>query len=133
MGIAGMVFLFGFPVVRKIIMICKQNNITSISDFISSRYGKSREIAVLVTLIAVAGSAPYIALQLKAISMSFETLTSHGGAASTGGHSLLDDTAFLAGLMLALFTILFGTRHLDATEHHRGMILAISFESIMGR
>ncbi len=72
-----LVFMFGYPMIKKIILISKQNNITSVSDFISSRFGKSREIAILVTVIAVIGSIPYIALQLKAVSMSFAVLTSH--------------------------------------------------------
>ena len=79
-----LVFLFGYPLVRRIILICKQNSITTISDFLSSRYGKSRPIAALVTVIAVAGSLPYIALQLKAVSTSYALL----GAARAGGAGL---------------------------------------------
>jgi len=127
-----LVFIFGYPVLRRIIMICKQNNITSISDFIASRYDKSSRIGVLVAFIAVVGSLPYIALQLKAVSMSFLVLTEHTNSAQASASNISSDTvAFITGAILVLFAVLFGTRHLDATEHHRGMVTAISFESIV--
>lgn len=126
------VFLFGYPVMRRIIIICKENSITSISDFISSRYGKSRRIGVLVTLIAVVGSLPYIALQLKAVSLSFLVLSDQANVVEGISEGFSSDyVAFYTGMIMALFAVLFGTRHLDATEHHRGMVLAISFESII--
>lgn len=125
-----LIFLFGYPMMRRIILICKQNSITSISDFISSRYGKDRHIGVLVTCIAVVGSLPYIALQLKAVSSSYLVLISSRTELPAGGF-ISDNIALLTGIALALFTILFGTRHLDATEHHKGMILAVAFESIV--
>ncbi len=127
-----LVFLFGYPVVRRIILICKQNSITTISDFLSSRYGKSRKIAMLVTVIAVAGSLPYIALQLKAISSSYSILSNDGLGSHVEARGFIsDNVALIVAAGLVLFTILFGTRHLDATEHHKGMILAIAFESIV--
>jgi len=127
-----LVFLFGYSIVRRIILISKQNSITTISDFLSSRYGKSRRIAIAVTVIAVAGSLPYIALQLKAVSSSYFILSNDGSVA--GGYNrdfIADNVAMIVTAGLVLFTILFGTRHLDATEHHRGMILAIAFESVV--
>ncbi len=127
-----LLFLFGYRLIQRIIIISKQQNITSVSDFISARYGKSRNIAILVTCIAVIGSLPYISLQLQAISMAFLTIsadTTVGGSAAES--SLLSDTAFYSAIILATFTILFGTRHLNATEHHRGLIQAIAFESIV--
>ena len=128
-----LVFVLGYKIIQRIIIISKQYSITSISDFLSSRYGKSRSIAVLVTFIAVIGSLPYISLQLHAISMSFTTLTTPVNSAEyyRAVDSLWSDTAFYGALILALFSILFGTRHLNATEHHRGMINAIAFESIV--
>ena len=126
------VFIFGYPLVRRIILVCKQNSITTISDFLSSRYGKSRKIAVLVTVIAVAGSLPYIALQLKAVSTSYFVLSNQGSLTSSQqGGFIADNVALIVAAGLVLFSILFGTRHLDATEHHKGMILAIAFESIV--
>jgi PAS domain S-box-containing protein len=128
-----LVFVLGYKIIQRIIIISKQYSITSISDFLSSRYGKSRNIAVLVTFIAVIGSLPYISLQLHAISISFTTLTTPVNSAEyyRSAESLWSDTAFYGALILALFSILFGTRHLSATEHHRGMMNAIAFESIV--
>jgi Na+/proline symporter/signal transduction histidine kinase len=127
-----LLFLLGYRMIQRIILISKQQNITSVSDFISSRYGKSRKVAVLVTGIAVLGSLPYISLQLHAISMAFHTTTSESltGYGRAGTH-LLSDTAFYSAVILAVFTILFGTRHHNATEHHRGMIQAVAFESVV--
>lgn len=124
-----LIFLFGYPLIRRIILICKQNSITSIADFISSRYGKNRHIGILVTVIAVVGSLPYIALQLKAVSGSYLILSSGSVSAQTGGFA--DNIALFTAVAMVLFSIIFGTRHLDATEHHKGMVLAIAFESII--
>jgi Na+/proline symporter/signal transduction histidine kinase len=121
-------------VLRKIIRICKRQRITSLADFVSSRYGKSTFLGGLVTIIAVVGIVPYIALQLKAISTTFAILRSSGdpaSAAATGEVPLLADNALYVALLLAAFTMLFGTRHLDATERHEGMVAAIAFESLV--
>ena len=136
-------------VLRKMIRISHANRITSIADFVASRYGKSQLLGGLVTVIAVVGIVPYIALQLKAVAVSVGILLSdpatavvvHGatgilsdpatGAAARGATGLLDDHAFYIALLLAAFTILFGTRHLDATERHEGMVAAIAFESLI--
>jgi Na+/proline symporter/nitrogen-specific signal transduction histidine kinase len=117
-------------VLRKIIRLSKTYHITSIADFIASRYGKSAVIGGLVTLIAVVGIMPYIALQLKAISASFNVLF-HDRVPMADGLSLGHDTALYVALTLALFSILFGTRHIDVTERHEGMVAAIAFESIV--
>ncbi|TWI55630.1 Na+/proline symporter [Pseudomonas duriflava] len=114
--------------VKKMIMISKQENITSIADFIAARYGKSQGLAVVVTLICLVGILPYIALQLKGIVIGVNLLTG-AGAESSGMRA--QDTALIVSLVLAVFTVLFGTRNLDVTEHHRGMMLAIAFESIV--
>ncbi len=127
-----LLFLLGQRLLQRIIRISKQHHITSISDFISSRYGKSRTVAVLVTLIAVLGSLPYISLQLQAIAMAFGTITSETMPDFTfRSQNPFADTAFYSAVMLMIFTILFGTRHLNATEHHRGLIRAIALESIV--
>lgn len=121
-------------VLRKIIRISKLNRITSIADFIASRYGKSTTLGGLVTVIAVVGIIPYISLQLKAISTSFNVLWLHSEIVTpnlTGLTLILSDTAFYVALLLAAFAILFGTRHLDVTEHHEGLVAAIAFESVI--
>ncbi|WP_265942933.1 sensor histidine kinase [Dechloromonas sp. A34] len=115
-------------VIVKMIRISKAYRITSIADFIASRYGKSQLLAGLVTVIAVIGVVPYIALQLKAVSASLGVLFEH--AEPTLLPWWLDSTLLIAAV-LALFTILFGTRHLDATERHEGMVAAIAFESVV--
>ncbi|HQR11975.1 MAG TPA: sensor histidine kinase [Casimicrobiaceae bacterium] len=121
-------------VMRKIIRISKANRITSLADFVSSRYGKSAALAGLVTVIAVVGVVPYIALQLKAVSHSFSMLVRFPDVAMSVQREstpILADTAFWMALVLAAFTILFGTRHLDASERHEGLVAAIAFESIV--
>ncbi len=121
-------------VLRKIIRICKRDRITSLADFVSSRYGKSQFLGGLVTIIAVLGLIPYIALQLKAISTTFTILRGDSTPVGTGVTDtvpILQDTALYAALVLAAFTIVFGTRHLDATERHEGMVAAIAFESLV--
>jgi Na+/proline symporter/nitrogen-specific signal transduction histidine kinase len=117
-------------VLRKIIHLSKANNITSIADFIASRYGKSAVIGGLVTVISIVGIMPYIALQLKAISTSFNVLFNYHPA-SAGVPGFSHDTALYIALVLALFSILFGTRHVDVTERHEGVVTAIAFESIV--
>lgn len=115
------------PVILKMIRISKLERLTSIADFIAARYGKRQSLAGLVTVIAVIGIVPYIALQLKAIASSLNVLFPEEGGLTLLG---LDTTALIA-VALAVFTILFGTRHLDATERHEGMVAAIAFESII--
>ncbi|MBI5908614.1 MAG: histidine kinase [Betaproteobacteria bacterium] len=121
-------------VMRKIIRISKQNRITSLADFIASRYGKSALIGGLVTVIAVVGIVPYISLQLKAVSNSFTIVLQYPEIvlpAKVGAVPFLQDTALGVALILAAFAIAFGTRHLDAAEHHQGMVAAIAFESLV--
>ena len=115
-------------VLKKMVIISKQENITSIADFIAARYGKSQRLAVVVTIISVVGVLPYIALQLKGIVLGVNLLTGTS-ANSTGTYA--QDTALIVTVALALFTILFGTRNLDVTEHHRGLMFAIAFESLV--
>jgi Na+/proline symporter/nitrogen-specific signal transduction histidine kinase len=126
-----MVGLWWF-VMRKIVRISKTYRITSIADFIASRYGKSQLLGGLVTVIAVLGVIPYISLQLKAISGSFTILLHYPSMvmpAEAAAAPFLQDKALYIAVVLAAFTILFGTRHLDATERHEGLVAAIAFES----
>lgn len=121
-------------VLRKIIRISKTNRITSIADFVASRYGKSGLLGGLVTVIAVVGVVPYIALQLKAVTISFDLLWQHSNFTGSLQPNTIDtsaNTAFYVAMVLAAFAILFGTRHLDVTEHHEGLVAAIAFESVV--
>ncbi|HLO61648.1 MAG TPA: sensor histidine kinase [Azonexus sp.] len=115
-------------VIVKMIRISKAQRITSIADFIASRYGKSQLLAGMVTIIAVIGVVPYIALQLKAMAASVDVLLAPSGRS---GEWLGLDSTLLIAAILALFAILFGTRHLDATERHEGMVAAVAFESVV--
>ena len=127
-----LMFALSWPLVVRIVRLAKSQNITSVADFIAARYGKSQAVAAVVTLVAVVGLLPYIALQLKAIDIAIETLI--------GGSPLVPielprigfaDTSFVITLALALFAILFGTRHIDATEHQDGLMLAVAAESLV--
>src|SRR2546428_5557157 len=121
-------------VMRKILRISKQTRIPSLADFIASRYGKSALLGGIVTVIAVIGILPNISLQLKAISSSYSILVQYPEItmpAQLGALPMGQDTAFWIALILAAFTIAFGTRHLDAAEHHQGMVAAIAFESLV--
>ena len=127
-------FILGWFLIRKIIRISKVNRITSIADFIASRYGKSSFLGGLVTIIAVVGIMPYISLQLKAISTSFAVLQHYPDIempAKLGSTPILQDTALYVALIMAAFAILFGTRHIDASERHEGIVAAIAFESVV--
>src|SRR5271163_2367934 len=119
----------GAPLLRRVIRLAKSQNITSIADFIGARYGKSQAVAATVALIAIIGSVPYIALQLKAMSSSLETILSEDQAFSK--IPIIGDIALLVTVAMAAFAVLFGTRQTDATEHQHGLMLAIATESIV--
>lgn len=116
-----------FPVLRKIIRITKAQRINSIADFISTRYGKNATLAALVSVFCIVGILPYISIQLKAISTSFNIITNEFGHAhiSSGTNTLYFT------ILLALFIIVYGTRSVDATEKHEGLVAAVAFESII--
>jgi signal transduction histidine kinase len=129
-----LVAAFGWLVLRKILRISKVNRITSIADFIASRYGKSATLAGVVTIIAVLGIVPYISVQIKAISTTFLLISQYpqiSMAPDLVKIPMFKDTAFYVAMLLAVFAILFGTRHLEATERHEGLVAAIAFESIV--
>jgi Na+/proline symporter/nitrogen-specific signal transduction histidine kinase len=124
----------GLLVIRKIIRISKIHRITSIADFVASRYGKSSVVGGILTVIAVLGVVPYISLQLKAISTSYVLINQYpllDVQMASAKIPFFKDTAFYVALLLAVFAILFGTRHLDATERHEGLVAAIAFESLV--
>lgn len=122
----------GHRFVERLVGIAKAQNITSIADFVGARYGKSERVAALVCIVAVIGALPYIALQLKAVANSLSVFL-----AATGTHAplvdmpVLGDLPLLVALVLAGFACAFGTRHIDATEHQDGLVLAIAVESLV--
>ncbi|HEV2623624.1 MAG TPA: PAS-domain containing protein, partial [Xanthobacteraceae bacterium] len=120
----------GFPLLIRIVRLAKSQNITSIADFIAARYGKSQAVAATVALIAIIGMIPYIALQLKAVSSSVATILAQA-APGAAAAPLFGDLALFVALAMATFAVLFGTRHIDATEHQDGLMLAIATESVV--
>jgi PAS domain S-box-containing protein/putative nucleotidyltransferase with HDIG domain len=126
-----MVFLW-MIILRKIIRICKTHRITTIADFISSRYSKSLTLGGLVTIFMVIGIVPYISLQIKAVATSINVLIQYPEVANyVSSGPIWFDTAFYVSIVNALFTIIFGTRHLDAFERHEGIVAAVAFESLV--
>ena len=126
-----LVFLGWWWLLRKLVRVGRAERITSIADLISSRYGKSSALAVLVTLLVVVGTTPYIALQLQSVTLSFAVFANHADGAAPWTSGSLNTTAFWVAAGLALFTILFGTRNLDTNERHHGVIIAIAVEAIV--
>ena len=123
-----------FFLLRRIIQISKENNITSIADFISLRYGKSHWLGALVTVISVLGVMPYIALQIKAVSTSFYLISGHYRESITIPHTdteLFLPTGLLLALILSIFGVIFGARRLVSSERHEGLVAAVAFESLV--
>ena len=128
-----LLFVFGWRLISLIVAIAKRENIASIADFIAARYGKNQSLGALVTVIAVFGVVPYISIQLKALSSSLETMMLASGwtASALSAGPMGSNLAALVTVALAAFAILFGTRHIDTTEHQDGMIMAVAVESVV--
>jgi Na+/proline symporter/signal transduction histidine kinase len=122
-----LLFVFGWRILERLVLVAREQSTVSIADFLAARYGRAQSIAATVTLIAVIAAIPYIALQFKAVAMSIDVLS----GTPSGDGAVLADPALYVALLLALFAILFGTREIDATEHHHGMILAVALESLV--
>jgi Na+/proline symporter/signal transduction histidine kinase len=120
-----------WPLVAHVTRLAKTQNIVSIADFIGARYGKHQGVAATVAAIAIVGTVPYIALQLKAVSSSLATVVAPFPAWAGPVQPMLGDPPLLVAVSLAAFAVLFGTRHNDATEHQHGLMLAIAVESIV--
>ncbi len=119
-------FVLAPVLIAKLIRVSRRERISSVADFVAARYGRDRTVAVAVTLIATCGVIPYIALQLKAIDISFHALAGPGGPAAADG-----ETSVYVAATLAVFAILFGARQVDATQHRPGMMLALAFGSLL--
>ncbi len=129
----GPVLMIGlaYPLLVRIVRLTKAQNITSIADFIAARYGKSQAVAACVALIAIVGMIPYIALQLKAVSASVGTILAQPSVGAIAAQPVIGDISLFVALLMAAFAVLFGTRHIDATEHQDGLMLAIATESVI--
>src|SRR5580704_5277697 len=121
-----LVFIFALPFMERLVQIGRAHKVTSIADFIASRFGKSRPLAVLVTVIATTAAVPYLALQYKAVAASIRVLT-----APLGHEPWYRDSALAVALLMALFAVLFGARRVDASEKREGLMVAIAFESFL--
>ncbi|MBN2629571.1 MAG: sodium:solute symporter [Rhodobacteraceae bacterium] len=123
------VFVGWWWMLRKLVRIGRRQGVTSIADLLSSRFGKSNLLGVIVTVIAVVAATPYIALQLQSVTLSFSVFASptDEGLAPPGTEA----TAIWVATGLAIFTILFGTRNLDAKEQHHGIVTAIAVEAVV--
>jgi Na+/proline symporter/signal transduction histidine kinase len=128
-----LMLLAGFPVLQKIARTAKAQNVTSIADFMGARYGKSHAVAALVTLVAIVGLVPYIALQLQAVMISLNVVAGSGvrALARPSSHPVWHGTALYVALAMTLFAVLFGLRRVHSNERHEGMIFAVAFESLV--
>jgi sigma-B regulation protein RsbU (phosphoserine phosphatase) len=129
LGPTVMAFFWWF-VLRKMLRICKENNLTTMSDFLTLRYGKRPWLGILTTLGVLLAIVPYIGLQLKSVADTFNILVQRT-VTSPLHVPVFHDTAFYVALILAVFCVLFGARHLDPTERHEGMVAAVAFESVI--
>ena len=123
-----LLYLFGHRLLRKLLFVAKKHNVTSLTDFISARYGKRQAIAALTALLCLVVVVPYIALQLKAVTNSYQVLA---GIPAAGSTAVWQDSALWSAVTMAIFAILFGTRKLHLTEQNRGVMAAIAFESVV--
>ena len=127
------VFAGWWVFLRKLVTIGRIHHTTSIADLISARFGKNPALGAIVTLIALIATAPYIALQLKALTASFQVVTFPAGAVAAAGTILEPDyvVAFWLAAGLCVFSIIFGVRNIDVNERHHGVIAAIAVEAVV--
>ncbi len=123
-----LVLLFASTLLRKMVRVKSRHHVTSIADLISTRYNKSQLLAAMVTIVCLIGILPYIALQLKAITSTFSLLAGSGNSSGVPFHI---DVELVTVVLMVIFTILFGVRHLDPTERHQGMMYALAAESVV--
>jgi PAS domain S-box-containing protein len=122
-----LLYAFGAFLLLRLVRMARESNATSLADLIATRLGKDGWLAATVTLVAALGLIPYIALQLKAVAMSFALLTRSAGSDHLPAWQ---DSALYVAVAMALFAMLFGTRRASAAEHNRGLVLAMAFESL---
>ena len=122
-------FALGRPILARIIRLAKTQKITSVADFVGARYGKATSVAALVTIIVTLASIPFVALQIRAIATALAIFIDGSLPAPGTMGTTIGVTALFVTLALAVLTIVVGTRHLDATEHQRGLVLIVAVES----
>ncbi len=124
---------FAIPLIKRLIKLSKQNRSTSIAGFLSAQYNNSKLVALLITIVVMVGTLPYLSLQLEAISTSFDLFSTdlYRQTNNPSSKPLWQDTTFAVAILMAVFSIVFGTRHVDLTEHHNGLMLAVAFESVV--
>jgi len=110
-------------VLAPLMQVAKALRSTSLSDLLSARFGHHAGVSRTVSLLLVVVTIPYVALQIKAITLAFTVIS--GGS---GGERA---RTFWVVVVLALFAALFGTRRLDVTERHEGLVAAVAFESLV--
>lgn len=120
-------YVLGFGVLLRLHRIAREQNSTSLADLVATRLGKHSGLAALITFVAVLGILPYIALQLKAVTMSYGLLAGTPAASP----SPWQDSALYVALAMGLFAMLFGTRRASLAEHNRGLVMAMAVESLL--
>lgn len=121
-----LLFLFGWPFLQRLLKASHHNKVTSIADYIGSRYGKNQFLAATVTLVLVVGTLPYIALQLRGVGIAWASLNWQADVSAFG-----DSSSLIAAMTMAWFSILFGTRVIDGPDRLRGLITTVAAESII--
>lgn len=124
-----LIFVGWWWFLRRLVEVGRTEKLTSIADFVSARYGKSVSLAAIITIIALIGTTPYIALQLQSLTLSFSVFTHQEQLEPFSSHQNV--TAFILAFGLAVFIALFGTRNLNASERHEGVVTAIALEAIV--
>ena len=122
-----LLIVFGWGFIRRLLIVSSRNKITSIADFVGSRYGKHQPLAAIVTLVLVVGTLPYIALQLRAVGIAWSTVNWQ----SISDLSVDYGSSLVAAMVMGWFAIAFGTRIIDGPDRLRGMISAVALESVV--
>ena len=123
-----LLYVFGLGLVRKLVRLARESDASSLADLIATRISRSSGLAAAITFVALLGLVPYISLQLKAVTMSFNVLTRGTGLSDA---SPWQDSALYVALAMALFAMLFGTRRASAAEHNPGLVLAMAMEALL--
>jgi signal transduction histidine kinase/Na+/proline symporter/CheY-like chemotaxis protein len=122
-----LVFLLGWPLVRRLVEQGPRHRVTSIADYLGARFGKRQSLSILVALVATAAVLPYVALQFRALAQAWAVVAREAGQPPVAAL----DTTLVIAVALGVFSILFGTRHMNGRERHRGMMTAVAVGSVV--